>query len=158
RVAAAALEREDPGISLHPGVVRRPDDLLVTTPEHRELLPEVDELLDPLERGAVRRIPRLPHILTVRRIVAAGELLLRAVIDAGDALLRELEGERVVEPRDAGRVVAAEVEEAADVVVVEEVHQRLLRGDADAARGGVLPEVHRPRVPDPLDLLRGAVR
>ena len=65
---------------------------------------------------------RVPEHLAVGRIVAAREVLLGAVVEARDALLGHEEDERV-----AQRVLVAlrVEEEARDVVVVHEVHERL---------------------------------
>ena len=97
-------------------------------PERRVGLANLDELLDPLERAAVGAEAGVPQPLAIGRIVAAVELLLGAVIDAGDAVFGEQERERVLQRRRR-RLVE---EEARDVVVVHEVDERVARRHADA--------------------------
>jgi hypothetical protein len=71
--------------------------------------------------------------------------LLGAVVEAGDALGGEQEQQGVVEEGALagggliGGVLAGPVEEAGDVVVVDEVDEDLVGGDAGGLRGRVVP-------------------
>ena len=98
--------------------------------ERRVGATDAREPLDPFVVGRALVVAGEPQVLTIRWVVAAREALLGAVVDAGDPVLGEDEEQRVVERR---RVVT-EIQEAANVVVVEEVHQRLVRRDPDAVR------------------------
>src|SRR5262249_45577691 len=138
----AAREREYPGILVGSArTVRRPEHLLIPFLKRRVALAQSGEALDPLEEIALRAVAAWPEVLAVRRVVSTGEALLGSIIDAGNAVLSELEEEGILERRNRvcfeRRDPGSRVEESRDIVIVQEVDERLRRRQPGAAHRGL---------------------
>ncbi|MFK7928617.1 MAG: hypothetical protein AB8H79_10550, partial [Myxococcota bacterium] len=84
------------GVALVAGPVVDPAGLEVAVAERVVVAADAGEAGDVLEGGAIGTVAAAPERLAVRRVVAALEVLLGAVVEARDAVFREQVDERRV--------------------------------------------------------------